>query len=252
MIASLFKTKTDNNQSFEKLANEIYDGKNFYTEISKESIPYKYKEFYKSDVRKVNGYLSSYSPLIKNGIFRYYSPEGKLYLEGNFIHNKKVGEWKAYNPDGRMVELSNFQNDKLEGDRLVYFEDGAYSKEKFVNDSSICLECVSKNGVKVNCDNFDKDAVFRNNSSNMEAYIQENIDYPDAAIDNGFEGKVYVQFQINKYGFVENIKVLRSANILLDKSALLLMNNVPNWFPAISNGKLINTGFVIPINFKLE
>jgi TonB family protein len=252
LIASLFKPSVKIDQKFEKEAIEIYEGRDFYTEISKGSVPYQYKEFYNNTIRKVSGYLSSFSPLIKDGNFNYFSPEGKLYLEGNFNQNKKVGEWKALSPQGNILEISNYQSDKLNGDRYVYFEDGAYSKEIFINDSSICIECITKSGLKVNCNNFNRDAVFSFNSKSLSEYIQEKIIYPNAAIENNIEGKVYVKFQISKYGVVEKPKIIQSIHPILDKSALLLICNLPNWMPAYKNGRLVKSNFLIPINFKLE
>ena len=252
LIASLFKPSKFETQTFEKEALEIYEGKNFYTKISKDFFPYRYDEYYKSNIRKTSGYLSSFSPLIKNGKFNYFSPTGKLYLVGYFNQNEKVSEWKALNQKGSILELSKYQKDKLNGERIVYFDDGARSIEKFVNDSSICIECLTKTGLKVNCDNFNNDAVFLYNSKSLNEYIQDKIIYPNDAIENNIEGKVYVQFQISKYGVVEKPKIIRSIHPVLDKCALLIISNLPNWSPAFKNGRLVSSNYLIPINFKLE
>ncbi len=82
-------------------------------------------------------------------------------------------------------------------------------------------------------------------------YIQDNVDYPQKAIDIGLEGKVYVKFVVNKNGKVMNTQVFRSVHPLLDEAALEVIESSPEWTPGQQRDKPVNVQFIFPIYFKL-
>lgn len=84
-------------------------------------------------------------------------------------------------------------------------------------------------------------------------YIKENIKYPDSAKVNGIEGTVYVQFIVLKTGDISDVKVLKSADILLDSEAFRVISEMPKWTPGyMSGGKAVNVQIVLPIKFQLN
>lgn len=82
-------------------------------------------------------------------------------------------------------------------------------------------------------------------------FLAKNTKYPKKAIKKGVEGKVYVQFVINKKGKVSNVNVLKGSNPLLDKAAIKVIKKMPKWKPAYQRGKLVNVNYVVPISFML-
>ena len=87
---------------------------------------------------------------------------------------------------------------------------------------------------------------------NFRKYIKENLNYPDEAAKQGLEGKVFVQFIINEKGEVEDSKIVKSVNQLLDDEALRVINSCPNWIPGEKNGNPVNVQFTFPIVFALN
>lgn len=83
-------------------------------------------------------------------------------------------------------------------------------------------------------------------------YIEENAQYPFSVLKDKTEGKVYVQFTIDKYGFVRDIKVLRGLDNTLDKVAVYIISKMPVWKPAMQGGRPVKQQFVWPINFALK
>ncbi len=83
-------------------------------------------------------------------------------------------------------------------------------------------------------------------------YISANLKYPDQAVKNGIQGKVYIQFIIEKDGRITNAKVIRSANPLLDKEALNIIKNSPKWEPGMQRGQAVRVSYTFPISFVLN
>ena len=89
----------------------------------------------------------------------------------------------------------------------------------------------------------------------MEAlinFLQENVKYPENAVKNNIEGRVFVQFIVDKTGQVCDAKVVRSVNEELDAEAIRVVNSMPNFIPGRQDGKAVSVFFTLPINFKLQ
>ncbi|MDH5366493.1 MAG: energy transducer TonB, partial [Cyclobacteriaceae bacterium] len=82
-------------------------------------------------------------------------------------------------------------------------------------------------------------------------HIGSIIKYPKEAKKKGIEGKVFVEFIINKKGEVTQLKVLKGIGSGCDNAALEAMQNVEDWNPAKHNGKIVSQKIVLPINFEL-
>lgn len=83
-------------------------------------------------------------------------------------------------------------------------------------------------------------------------FIRDNTVYPPTAKDLGIQGRVYIQFVIDKNGHVTNIQVARSVDPYLDKEALRVVALIPNWSPGKQRGKAVPVTYLVPINFKLN
>ena len=81
-------------------------------------------------------------------------------------------------------------------------------------------------------------------------YIYQNTKYPAEAYKKKQEGKVILQFVVNKQGAVENAKIIRSISPLLDKEALRVVNSFPTWIPGIQNELNVAVNMTLPISFK--
>ena len=86
----------------------------------------------------------------------------------------------------------------------------------------------------------------------LQKYIASHVQYPEVARDNGLQGKVYVQFVINKRGEVENAIIARGIDAVLDKEALRVIQSLPKWKPGVQRGKPVRVSYTVPINFKLN
>ena len=82
-------------------------------------------------------------------------------------------------------------------------------------------------------------------------FLITNIKYPDLAVKQGIQGKVFVAFIVNKTGKIRDAKIVRGVHESLDKEALRVISIMPNWTPGKQNGEAINCRFTLPISFKI-
>ncbi len=87
--------------------------------------------------------------------------------------------------------------------------------------------------------------------SEFQKYCQQNIIYPEIAMDNNISGVVIVQFVVNKEGEVEQAKVIRGVNPALDEEALRVVNSSPKWTPGKQRNVPAKVRFTVPIRFMI-
>ena len=83
-------------------------------------------------------------------------------------------------------------------------------------------------------------------------WIKNNMRYPEAAMDQGIQGRVIVGFVVEKDGSLTNIKILRSIDESLSKEAIRLVQAMPKWKPGYKDGKPVRCRFNLPIMFQIN
>ncbi|MBN2521987.1 MAG: energy transducer TonB [Bacteroidales bacterium] len=83
-------------------------------------------------------------------------------------------------------------------------------------------------------------------------YIQQNLNYPPIAAENGISGRVFVQFAVNAKGEVVDVVVVRGVDPALDKEAKRVVQSSPKWVPGKQRGRPVKVQFTFPIVFVLQ
>lgn len=83
-------------------------------------------------------------------------------------------------------------------------------------------------------------------------FLGKNIKYPTISQENGVQGKVIVQFVVNKDGTIVDPVVVRSVDPYLDKEALRVIATMPKWKPGKQRGKAVRVKYTVPVTFKLQ
>ena len=68
----------------------------------------------------------------------------------------------------------------------------------------------------------------------------------------GLQGKVFVEFIIEKDGSISNITVIRGADPMLDREAVRVITNLPHIAPATQRGKPVRMRFIMPITARFQ
>lgn len=83
-------------------------------------------------------------------------------------------------------------------------------------------------------------------------FLQDNLKYPENAMKNNVQGRVIVQFVVEKDGTLTEFKVARSVDPDLDAEALRVLQTMPKWKPGMQRGKIVRVKFTVPVSFKLQ
>lgn len=85
----------------------------------------------------------------------------------------------------------------------------------------------------------------------LKEYLQSNLQYPQKEKKMGIEGTVAVDYFINTDGSIEGVSIAKSVSHGLDNEAIRLVNNMPEWKPAIENGNVRRVRYRLTLIFQL-
>lgn len=89
-------------------------------------------------------------------------------------------------------------------------------------------------------------------ANEFSKWVGTQLVYPQDAIDQNLEGKVILQFTVNKDGEVKDVTVLRGVNELLDAEAVRVVSSSPKWEAGAQNGIPAAVKYTFPVVFKLN
>ena len=99
---------------------------------------------------------------------------------------------------------------------------------------------------------YEEDPEFPGGLEALHKFIEENMQYPQIAAENCIGGRVYVQFEVDTDGTVQNPKILRDIGGGCGEEALRIVRLMPKWKPGRFYGKVVKTTFNLPIFFDKE
>jgi len=82
-------------------------------------------------------------------------------------------------------------------------------------------------------------------------YVGKKMKYPSQARRMGIEGRVYVEFIVDKDGSLSNVRAVKGIGAGCDEEAVRVMKAVPRFKPGKQRGRPVRVKMVLPINFKL-
>ena len=85
----------------------------------------------------------------------------------------------------------------------------------------------------------------------MMEFMKNNLRYPEELRAKGTQGRVVVQFVINKDGSFSDMEVIRKVDPLMDAEALRVINAMPRWKPGMQDGKPVAVKYTVPVMFSL-
>lgn len=86
----------------------------------------------------------------------------------------------------------------------------------------------------------------------LNQWLGSNIKYPAMAAENGIEGRVIVQFVVERDGSVSGVHVVRGVDPSLDKEATRVVAQMPKWIPGKQNGSAVRVKYTVPVTFRLQ
>lgn len=176
---------------------------------------------------------SNFDKEIQTGRYFLYAEDGLPELEGNYSNGKKDGIWVNYT-NGEPKEIILFNK----GNELS-------SRDLEVLDP---LESKDAEGKPL----IDKQPSFPGAQQGWMNHLSQNLEYPRDAKRKGHEGEVFVKFIITKEGYVISPKLVKSPAYSLGYEALRVVSISPNWIPAESRGKAVDSYLQLRLAFELR
>ena len=108
---------------------------------------------------------------------------------------------------------------------------------------------VDENGIHQVCEEMPE---FPGGMQECMKWLGKNINYPAEAKEKGTQGRVIIQFVVEKDGSITEAKVARGVDPLLDAEALRVINSSPKWKPGKQGGQPVRVKYTIPVAFRLQ
>ena len=83
-------------------------------------------------------------------------------------------------------------------------------------------------------------------------WINDNMTYPQIALENGISGRISCQFTVNADGTVTDVEVTRGRDPSLDKEAIRVLKKLPKFEPGMQRGKPVRVKFQVPVTFRIQ
>ena len=98
----------------------------------------------------------------------------------------------------------------------------------------------------------EKPSFMGGDANQFSAWVNKRLVYPEIAKENGVQGRVTLQFTVEKYGSVTKVKVLRGVDPSLDKEAVRVVSMSPKWKPGKQRDRAVPVTYTFPVYFQLR
>ncbi len=95
-------------------------------------------------------------------------------------------------------------------------------------------------------------AMYPNGIKGIYDHIAKTTRYPRTALENKIQGRVLVEFIVEKNGIIKDVKILESVSNELDKEAIRVILALDRFYPGFKDGKPVRVSYRQPFNFKLK
>ena len=86
----------------------------------------------------------------------------------------------------------------------------------------------------------------------FRAWVQQNVRFPQIALENGIQGRVVLSFVIEKDGRLTNIQVLQTPDRSLSEEAVRVLSKSPKWSPGKQRNQVVRVKYTLPVDFRIQ
>jgi len=98
----------------------------------------------------------------------------------------------------------------------------------------------------------EQQAEYKGGMKKFLEYVGKKMKYPNVARRIGVEGKVFVQFVVERDGSITDVLVIRGIGAGCDEEAIKVISESPKWNPGKQRGRAVRVRVIIPITFRLK
>ena len=167
-----------------------------------------------------------------------------------------TGRYPEHNTDRDTESVIDYENMERELEYIYNFTlalANARYAPAFRSGSSEPKTTNAENAVSYN--DCDQRPIFLNSQDPrvfLREWVYQYLKYPEKALRDGTQGRVQVDFIIEKDGSVTNVRVSKGVSDELDDEAVKVISASPKWKPGRVDGEKVRTAMTIPVEFRLE
>ena len=204
---------------------------------------------------------------LKSGKWIRKQADGSLLDEEYYVQGVPVGTHREYYKNGELKAMLTYEDGVLHGLLESFYNNGVQArKEVYENGELKTMSCFNKNGqdtsyfpyfippVFSGCDDISMSPVEQQmcSTEKLNAFIQDKLEYPDAAQIYGKEGTARLCFTVTKTGKLKDPFFLEDISEEIAHSCLQLFRKFPDWIPGKKEGIAEDIHFEIPLTFQLN
>lgn len=172
-----------------------------------------------------------------------------LNSEKSISNCKTVVNWYE---SGQIKSVINYTNDKYNGSLTTFWENGNPRREDIFNMGNLSEGiCFDKNGNRTTYYNYEVLPEFKGGSKSLYSFINNELKYPEEALENNSTGKVIVYLTINENGKITSSEIIEGSTECLNNETLRIVNNMPEWMPGKLDGENVSMQIGLPIIFSI-
>ena len=99
---------------------------------------------------------------------------------------------------------------------------------------------------------FDENTEVIQQVNTFRNWVQQNVKFPQIALENGIQGRVVLSFVIEKDGRLTNIQVLQTPDRSLSEEAIRVLNKSPKWSPGKQRNQVVRVKYTLPVDFRVQ
>ena len=140
---------------------------------------------------------------------------------------------------------------ELEDDLFMNLEDDANLGVEIMDYIEVEEEVVEEEAIPFQL--VEEKPSFQGGDANQfSTWVNQRLVYPEIAKENGVQGRVTLQFTVEKDGTVTKVKVLRGVDPSLDKEAVRVVSMSPKWKPGKQRDRAVPVTYTFPVFFQLR
>ncbi len=140
---------------------------------------------------------------------------------------------------------------ELEDDMFMNLEDDASLGVEIMDYVEVEEEVVEEEAIPFQL--VEEKPSFQGGDANQfSKWVNQRLVYPEIAKENGVQGRVTLQFTVEKDGSVTKVKVLRGVDPSLDKEAVRVVSQSPKWKPGKQRDRAVPVTYTFPVIFQLR
>ncbi|MDR0733527.1 MAG: TonB family protein [Dysgonamonadaceae bacterium] len=97
----------------------------------------------------------------------------------------------------------------------------------------------------------DEAPLFPGGNVALARFIYSRIQYPQAALQQRIQGRVWCSFMVDRNGTVSDVALEKGVYVFLDEEAVRVLEAMPPWIPGKTHGKNVKVKVYLPIVFKI-